>query len=207
MEERLIMANPRTKPAFIRKQYLIKKGFQLKYVGLILALMFMTAVICSYVVYYTVMITLGEKLANVYPQGRLVSMVRTVNFRIMLSIIFITPVVAVVGIYLSHKIAGPIFRMESFLKNMASGNFASRITLRKGDELVSLADGMNSLSDAMKANVQRQKTQMSKVVVELEGLKCLAGEKPRDPEKINSAIDKLEGELRSLIAELDKYKV
>src|SRR3990167_1474662 len=102
-------------PKIKRKQYLVAKEFQMRYVGIILLLMFLTAALCSYVVYYTSMINLGEKLANVYPQGRLVNIVNIVNFRILLSILFITPLVAVIGIFLSHRIAGPIFRMEKFM--------------------------------------------------------------------------------------------
>ena len=48
-----------------RTQYLVAKKFQMKYVGLILVLMLLTALLCSYVVYYTAMIGMGEKLASV----------------------------------------------------------------------------------------------------------------------------------------------
>lgn len=196
------------KPAkFKRTRYLVQKEFQLKYVGMILALIFLTAALCSYVVYYTSMISLGEKLANVYPQGRLVSIVRAVNFRILLSVIFITPLVALFGLFASHRIAGPIYRMESFLKAMGEGNFTSRITLRKGDELTTLADGMNNLADSMKSGIIRQKAQMEKTIIELNMLKKLADETSKNPVKIDSAINRLDSEIEALLAELNKYKL
>lgn len=201
------MADATIRPRFKRKQYIVQKEFQLKYVGLILALMFLTAALCSYVVYYTTMIGLGEKLANVYPQGRLVSIVRLVNFRIILSVLLVTPLVTIFGIWLSHKIAGPIFRMETFLKNMAAGDFSSRIVLRKGDELVRLADGMNNLGDALKSSIRQQRAHMDNVLAALNSLKDLIGEKPQNISKINSTVDKLDDELRPVIAELDKYKI
>jgi len=201
------MANEMARPKFKRRQYLVQKKFQLKYVGLILALMFLTAALCSYVVYYTTMINLGEKLASVYPQGRLVSIVNMVNFRIMVIVLLVTPLVAIISILLSHKIAGPIFRMEEFLKGMATGDLTNRITLRKGDELISLADGINSLVESLKVSFQRQKTQMDKVLVELNSLKELADEKPLNTAKIGSGVERLDGEIRYLIFELNKYKV
>lgn len=207
MEERLTMANGTARPKFKRKQYLVQKRFQLKYVGLILALTFLTAALCSYVVYYTTMINLGEKLASVYPQGRLVSIVRIVNFRIILSVLLVSPLVALVGIMLSHRIAGPIFRMEAFLKNMAAGDLTSKITLRAGDELINLSDGMNDVAETLRASFQRQRSQMDKVLAELNSLKDLAREKRQDPSKVNAAVDSLDDELRPIIAELDKYKV
>ncbi|MCX5686936.1 MAG: methyl-accepting chemotaxis protein [Candidatus Omnitrophica bacterium] len=201
------MANETARPKFKRTQYLVQKKFQLKYVGLILALTFLTAVLCSYVVYYTMMINLGEKLASVYPQGRLVSIVKIVNFRICLSVLLISPFMALIGILLSHKIAGPIFRMETFLKNMTAGDLTSRITLRSGDELISLADGINNAAGALRASFQRQRSQMDKVLAELNSLKDLAREKHQDPSRISSTADRVDDELRPIIAELDKYKL
>ncbi|MFH0764463.1 MAG: hypothetical protein V1927_05615 [Candidatus Omnitrophota bacterium] len=201
------MANETARPKFKRKQYLVQKKFQLKYVGLILALTFLTAALCSYVVYYTTMINLGEKLASVYPQGRLVSIVKMVNFRIILSVLLVSPLVALIGILLSHKIAGPIFRMETFLKNMTAGDLASKITLRTGDELISLADGINGVTETLRASFRRQRSQMEKVLTELNSLKGLAGEKHQDLSKVNSAVNRLDDELKPIVAELDKYKV
>lgn len=184
------------RPRFKRKQYIVRKKFQVKYVGIILLFIFMTAALCSYVVYYTSMIMLGEKLANVYPQGRLVSIVKTVNFRILLSIILVSPLVAVIGIFLSHRIAGPIYRMEKFLFDMAQGNLSNRIVLRKGDELLTLADGINNLSESMKTTVLAQKARLNKIRSEAENLR-----------KAGANTGELSKEVDELNKELDKFKV
>jgi len=192
---------------YVRKQYLVAKKFQLKYVGLILLFMFLTAALCSYVVYYTSMILLGEKLANVYPQGRLVSIVRIVNFRILLSVLLVSPFVAIIGIFLSHRIAGPIDRMEKFLDGIASGNLSSYITLRTKDELISLADGINRVVDSSRGRIGKQKEVLSRVLVELEGLKKGAESKTADISSTRDAISKMEKEIASLRDELEKYKL
>jgi len=195
------------KPKFKRTQYFVAKKFQLKYVGLILMLMFVTAIMCSYVVYYTSMLLLGEKLANVYPQGRLMEIIGSVNLRMLLTVVLMTPVVAIIGIYLSHKIAGPIVRMERFLDTIASGDFRTRIVLRKGDELTGLANSMNKLQDSLKKDVLSDKAALDKVINELEALKTLTRTCPNEGSRIVENINRLENELRSLIKEFDKYKM
>ncbi|MCM8790383.1 MAG: methyl-accepting chemotaxis protein [Candidatus Omnitrophica bacterium] len=200
-----MIANNKTR--FKRKQLFVSAKFQLKYVGLILLLMFITAIVCSYVVYYSSMILLAEKLANVYPQGRLIAIIKTVNFRVLLSIVLLMPFVAYIGIYLSHKIAGPIYRMERFLEDMAGGNLTSRLSLRKGDELGSIADKINLLSDSMKQTIGRQKASLTKVLIELENLKKLADSKPADISQFDNNIDRLQKEIKDLAHELDWYKV
>jgi len=195
------------RPAYKRKQYLVAKKFQLKYTGLILLLMFLTASMCSYVVYYTAMILMGEKLANVYPQGRLLYIVKTVNFRILLSAILVTPLVVMLGIFLSHRIAGPIFRMEKFLKDMAAGNLASRITLRQGDEMATLAGGINNLAEALSSSINIQKSLANSISGNLSSVKRAMESRSRDMSEITSAVTKVDSEVKVLSKELEKYKV
>lgn len=199
------MADQVIKPKFKRKQYLVAKKFQLKYVGLILLLMFLTAALCSYVVYYTSMILFAEKLANVYPQGRLVAIVRLVNLRIMLSAILVSPLVALIGLFLSHRIAGPIFRMENLIGRLAAGDLTGgKLVLRQGDELVALADKMNNLSESLRSTIIEHKSRLSRVSKELEDLKKVASGKAPGINDIFKGLDK---EVQGLRDEFDKYKV
>lgn len=194
-------------PKFKRTKYWVSGRFQGKYVGIILLLTFLIAVMCSYVVYYTSMIAFGEKLASIYPQGRLVSIVNDINIRIMLSVVLVAPLVALVGIYLSHKIAGPIFRMERFMDDMASGNFTGKLVLRKGDELLRLADAINRLSESMKTTMINEKSGLNRLETELANLKSMAASKHSDAGGINSLANRMESEIVTLRKEIDRFKV
>lgn len=194
-------------PKFKRSQYFIHTRFQLKYVGLILILMFVTALLCSYVIYYTSMILLGEKLASVYPQGRLADLIASVNLRMLLTVLVMTPIVAVIGIYLSHKIAGPAARMEKILNVMASGDLRSRMVLRKGDELTMIAGAINRLQESLRLTITDQRSALGKVIGELESLKDLSRTRPDDTTSVVNNINRLENELKALIREFDRYKL
>ena len=193
--------------AYKRKQYIVSARFQLKYVGVILLLIFLTAILCSYVVYYTTMIGLGEKLANVYPQGRLLSIVKAVNIRIFVSLIVVTPFVVMYGIYLSHKIAGPIFRIERFLHSMASGDLTERLTLRKNDELINVADAINSVVDNYRGATITEKNHVERISKEVEKLRIAIESATTNPAIINELMDNTVNHIADLRIELDKYKV
>ena len=201
------MKHRRVKTIFRRTRFLISTRLQLRYVWLILLMIFFTAAVCSYTVYYTGMITFAEKLSSVYPQGRLIAMINMVNIRILINILLLTPLVALVGLYLSHKIAGPIYRMEEHLADMVSGNFSSHLVLRQGDELIGMADKINKLSDSLRVTVLNQKSSMDKINIELEMLKTIANCKPGETPKIDFSVDRLHNEVRVLAKELDKYKI
>lgn len=202
------MAENTLAPRFKRRQYIVARRFQLKYTGIILLLMFITAGFCSYAIYYTSMILFGEKLASVYPQGQLVSIVKTVNMRILISMLVISPLVGCLGIYLSHKIAGPIYRIERFLAGMVKGDFSSRITLRKGDEMVSLADAINRLTGSLAQKVTAEKSIMENALRELYTLReSISSCSPADRTRMSSILENLDSEIRLIGKELEKYKV
>jgi len=190
-----------------RRQYLVETRFQLKYVGLILLLMYLTGIVCSYLVYYTGMMFMGEKLASVYPQGRLVSIVNVVNVRILVSLVLATPLVAIIGIFLSHRIAGPWYRMEKFMISVVSGDLTSLITLRKNDELIPLANRINDLVESLRTTIKSEKAHLNNAFVEFEQMKKSAGLQQIDASSINLGIKKLESELKDISKELEKYKV
>lgn len=190
-----------------RTQYLIAKKFQLKYIGLILFLVLLTGVLCSYVVYYTMMLGMGDKLANVYPQGRLLAIVNMVNLRMFLSMLLIAPLIVTIGIFASHKIAGPIYRIEKFLDGMAKGDYSSILTLRSNDELMSLASGINRIQDGLKGTIKTEKSCLEKAALSLENIRMMVESKTANHAQLKDALDKLTEELRQISVELEKYKI
>ena len=207
MEKGLNMETTKPLPRFRRKQYLVKARFQLSYVGLIMSLIIITACVCSYVVYYTSLITLGEKLAAVYPQGRIVSIVQMVNSRILISIILISPFIFVVGVYFSHKIAGPIYRIEHFLNDMANGDLSRTLILRKGDELVSLADGINDVRQSFISMIDGDKEKLDAIIADIEEARHSIPPEPKYCAALKDSITYIYNEAHALKTSLDKYKL
>ncbi|MBN1523553.1 MAG: hypothetical protein JW904_03615 [Spirochaetales bacterium] len=58
-------------------------------------------------------------------------------------------IIIIVGIFYSHRIAGPIYRIEEDIKRVLDGEKNVSIKLRKNDKLKSLADQINKLIKAV----------------------------------------------------------
>lgn len=56
---------------------------------------------------------------------------------------------------LSHRLAGPIYRLEKDLQDIAKGNFSMRIRFRKKDELKSIAEGINKILDEIEKRLEK----------------------------------------------------
>ena len=51
----------------------------------------------------------------------------------------------------SHKISGPAYRLKKALVQLREGDFSFRIQLRRGDELIPLADELNRALEWLEA--------------------------------------------------------
>lgn len=136
---------------FRRKQYVVEKKLQYRYAKQVLLLVLVTSVLTGLTIFYTTFLMLGERLADVYPQGRLVEIFRSVHIAFFVNMIVILPFIFWGAIMLSHRIAGPLPKIYNTLREIGKGNFDVRVQLRKNDELTDLADAINEAATNLKA--------------------------------------------------------
>jgi methyl-accepting chemotaxis protein len=134
-----------TRPNILARKYLVNKPLQIKYallIGAALAVMIVLVEVHTY-------LTIQSILPNLFSSfmGR---EVRAIQFWLMVNGLVYLLVVAALSVVLSNRIAGPLYRLETVLKEVIeSGDPSKRIVLRKGDELQSLADLLNRLLERM----------------------------------------------------------
>ena len=75
------------------------------------------------------------------------------------------------SIYISHKIAGPLYRLKKSLFMITEGNLDVKVKLRKGDDLKDLAEHVNILVDELRTVVTALKADydlLSDYILEIE---------------------------------------
>lgn len=130
-----------TRPNFFKRTYLINKPLQLKYAAWIAAALLVMAMLVQVHMYMTV----DSILPNIFSStvGRQVKAIQT---WLLVNCLLYLAFIAIFSVFLSHKVAGPIYRFETAIREiLESGDFSRRIALRKGDELHSLAELLNRL--------------------------------------------------------------
>ena len=152
-----------------RKRYVIAARFQFRYILYILLFLYMGAEVAGYTVYYTTWVTLGEKLASVYPRGRLIYIFRDANIALLIRLILITPIFVIIGIILSHRIAGPIYRLGTYIDALIKGDYAHGLTLRKKDEFKQLAAKMSELCYDLRDRRIKRENLSAEIIRELKG--------------------------------------
>ncbi len=105
--------------------------------------------------------------------------------------------------YLTHRVAGPLYRLQVSAKELVEGNLALRIRLRKGDELQDLADLANQATDnidrAMMEIRSRTASLRRAVLQTLDELKAQPAQDQKVLDRLHGAIgegEQIEGVLK-----------
>ncbi len=136
--------------SFRRKKYFVDRGLQLRFARMVIFFAFGSSVVTGLVIFYTTFMLLGERLANVYPQGRLVEIFRSVHIAFLVSMLLVAPFIFYGAIVFSHRIAGPLPKIYEALRQIGNGNFDTHLILRKRDELRELANTINGMVISLK---------------------------------------------------------
>ena len=63
-------------------------------------------------------------------------------------------VVILLGLMMSLKVAGPIYRFKKVMAEVAKGNINMRVSLRDGDQFTDMADTFNEMMDTLSARIK-----------------------------------------------------
>lgn len=133
-----------------RVNFLVKTGLQL---GLTLRFLFLIVFFAIFVG-FEVFVSIWPVVSEAIP-GDLMHLVRNqIFFRLICFAIPVVFVIAACSIVFTHRIAGPLSRLEETLKRLVKGEDVEHIHIRKTDELKELASRINDLIGVLR----KQKT-------------------------------------------------
>jgi len=165
-----------------RKEYFIDKGFQRDFILKFCGLVVLASVISGVMLYLFSRNTVTTAFVN----SRL-SIVSTSDYIIpsligsgLIAIALVGIATAIVVMYLSHRIAGPMFNIERSIKQIEKGDLTTKIQLRSTDEVTKLADCINEMTDSLKNNISEIKTKaddLGKAIEAQEALEKLSRKK------------------------------
>lgn len=127
-----------------RRKKLIKPRFQLKLACAGLAIALVSVMV--------LMILLNEAIMDMMDKGWLdpVSVqsgwIGMLAGKLLLAAALLVPLTIALGIILTHRIAGPMYRFEQFLVSVHAGEKPGPCVIRKGDEFQEFCDLLNEVT-------------------------------------------------------------
>jgi methyl-accepting chemotaxis protein len=142
-----------------RRNYLIKKGFQIRFSGWFMLLLLLESALIA-----GLFMTISRNTITTGYTDSILTVETTRQF-FFLPLLLISLIVVVgigiiglaVFVLLSHRIAGPLFRFEQALKQIEEGDLTLNMHLRKNDQLYEFKEGLNKLIDALNQRISHLK--------------------------------------------------
>lgn len=149
-----------------RRQYIVDKKFQFKYLFYILAMMVSTVLIVSFTIFFVI----WEKIIKEFfyiPDAakRLSDIFITTSEILIFPIVILLVIFSIIAILFSHKIAGPIYRVKKIAEELKNGNLNINVRFRKGDEFHDLADVLNKMILGIKSLILLDKKIIDSLIV------------------------------------------
>ncbi len=132
-----------------RRIKLIRPRLQLKLIG-----WFLGVATLALLMQYLLFAWSVSELAATSPDGSATLSVQapTMLLRaLLLSFLFLLPLIALVGVLVTFRIAGPVYRFETYLGQIARGEEVGPCRIRDGDELWELCSRINEAVAALRA--------------------------------------------------------
>lgn len=157
-----------------RKRYFIKPGFQSRLTAIFILIVIIVANIVGALVYGISIEKLESKLVvesklpiDTSQLGQ--ALLPGVLIAEIISIL----IVAFICIFVTHTIAGPVYRMERVAKSIGEGDLTNFIKLRPKDELKDLADALNEMTMGLRNKIITIKKASDKLNYAIERAKSL----------------------------------
>ena len=189
-----------------RKNYYIDKHFQTKYMLLTILLLLTYTFAFIIIIFSPSMLTLylDYPLAEKAAAARVLLLLHSTVWPGIGGVILLF---GAVSIFISHKIAGPLYRLKRSISQITEGNLDVKIKLRKWDDLKDLAEHVNTLAEELRTFVTTLKVDydlLSDYILELERAieaNILTEESGR------VIINKVETNRKNIEAVLEKFKI
>ncbi len=112
----------------------------------------------------------------------------TVVYAMLGAVAFLVLFLIGAGIYVTHKMVGPLYAIEMFMRAVQEGRWASIRPLRKGDEFNRLSEEFMRLADAVRGRHEEELPALKKIL-----------EDPELPDDIRTSLERLVANKESYI--------
>ena len=152
-----------SRPSYFRRKRLIKPSLQWKLIG-----SFIGILLVGMLLQYMLLAQQLTDLAAILPSDSDTLIANTpvlLTSVLWVSLLVLLPITILVGVAVTFRIAGPVYRFEQHLGAIARGEQPSACRIRKTDELSELCDAINAAVEKLRTQppVSKEESDSSSV--------------------------------------------
>jgi len=192
--------------SYKRRRFFINPKFQLKYILLVISMLLL------YTLVFVGTLFIPQLLPLIFDspfneQVKAAEILLLYHKHVWPAVFIVIPLFGLFSIFITHKVAGPVYRLKTRLQQMTEWDLDTKVTLRKGDDLQDLADFVNTLSlelkefsTALKGNYQALSSDIDEIQQQMETGRL-------DVASGRELIARLDASRKNISITLDRFKI
>ncbi|MAZ49276.1 MAG: hypothetical protein CME65_12000 [Halobacteriovoraceae bacterium] len=165
-----------------RRIYIINPEFQYRFCLILCGIAFVISLIYPLVVFDIINMLQAdyERVLSQLPAGASIIDFQEVQkgamFLLFMIIIAVLCLTFVAGIIISHKIAGPMYKMTMFLQKIREGGVIHELTFRDGDQFEEVAEELNETLEYLTSRDEDELEYLTEVATYIENIALVVPE-------------------------------
>ncbi|MEK6655836.1 MAG: methyl-accepting chemotaxis protein [Nitrospirota bacterium] len=191
------------------RQYFIKKEFQSKFIIKFCLIVILGAIISGIILYaYT-----NQRLGDTYLES--LNAIKVLNdnlisnliYTSLITVIFISIVTIVITLFASHKIAGPLYRLERSTEAIGNGDFTIETRLRENDEITGVASALNEMAEKLRIKMIDIKKELEEVKDSSADIESAIKDKKLSEKELKKQTTRLLNKIKGLNRAISKFTI
>ena len=191
---------------FTRKNYFIDRNLQTRYIVLMVVVLIVHTLIVLAAVFspYIMMLSFDFPLDTRSEAARAFLLVHANAWPVIGGFIIL---VGILTLFVTHRIAGPIFRLKKGIRDIADGHLNEKIHLRSKDEFHDVAEELNALAARFRDSFSLLKDKSSLLAGSIEDLEQEILDKKLNETVGRHIIGNIQESREAIQAILDRFHV
>lgn len=142
-----------------RKNYFIEKSFQSKFIFKFCALVFLGGALTIGILYFVGMRSTTVSIVNsrVVVRSTADFLLPVLIQTVLIVMVFVSLATILVTLFISHKIAGPLYHLKKAIQLLSEGDFSNGFVIRSTDQLQDLALSFNNMIARVRLEIKALK--------------------------------------------------
>ena len=154
------------KNSYRRKNHFIKRDFQTRFILKFCLLVLVSVVISALLLFFFSQGTLTSS----FQQSRLIientslAILPAILYTSLITLAWLSVATIFVTLFISHRIAGPLFRLERELREIGQGDLTKSVVLRRKDQTAELARCINDVAASLREKIVDIRTEVERTL-------------------------------------------
>lgn len=169
----------------------------MKYVMLV----FLSVLVTITVVFLDMYYVIGKLYVREFGEEKLILLMKSATTLIAIHLSLYLVLVVLIALFISHKFAGPLFRLERVTELVAEGDLTVKAVFRQGDELFETADYMNHMIESLRQKVLKERNLSERISRRLDELSGKLTRGEMTPQQVSTHLGDVLVEVRHIASD------